>query len=97
MTAARFLGLEREDAARFSMLLSIPAILGAGLVEGWGVCHAGDWAVTADFGIAAGLSFVTALITIVLMMAWLKRAGFTPFVLYRLALGGVLLWWCYGG
>jgi len=38
MTAARFLGMERSDAARVSMLLSIPLILGAGLIGfsyGW--------------------------------------------------------------
>lgn len=97
MTAARFLGMEREEAARFSILISIPTILGAGAIKGWDVYESGDWALTADLGLAAGLSFVTALIAIVLMMAWLKRAGFTPFVLYRLALGGALLWWVYGG
>lgn len=97
MTAARFLGMERGDAARFSMLLSIPTILGAGVLEGWGVYQTGSLELTLELAIAAGLSFVTALISITLMMAWLRRAGFTIFVLYRFALGGVLLWWVYGG
>lgn len=97
MTAARFLGMEREDAARFSMLISIPTILAAGLLKGYDVYLAGDLALTVDLGIAAGLSFVTALISIALMMAWLRRAGFGPFVLYRIALGSALLYWVYWG
>ena len=35
MTAARFLGVERQDAARFSLLLSIPTIIGAGVLKGF--------------------------------------------------------------
>jgi undecaprenyl-diphosphatase len=31
------------------------------------------------------------------MMGWLRRASFTPFVIYRVLLGGLLLWWVYGG
>jgi len=95
MTAARFLGLERSDAARFSLLISIPTILGAGILKGWDVYQSGDYALTADLAIAAGFSFITALVSIILMMAWLKRAGFGPFVLYRIALGAGLLYWVY--
>lgn len=95
ITAGRILGLERVEAARYSFLLSIPAILGAGLLEGKELLETGDLALTGDAAIAAGLSFVAALITINLMMAWLRRAGFMPFVLYRIALGGGLLAWIY--
>ena len=45
---------------------------------------------------AAGLAFITALIAIALMMAWLKRASFTPFVIYRIILGLFLLAVVYG-
>ena len=79
------------------MLLSIPAILGAGLLKGLDVYESGDWGLTMDLALGAGFSFITALISIVLMMAWLKRAGFGPFVLYRIVLGGLLLYWVYGG
>ncbi len=91
MSAARMLGMERSDAARFSMLLSIPAILGAGTLAGLDLYQSGDARLTADAFLAAGLAFIAALITIALLMAWLKRAGFTPFVFYRIALGGLLL------
>jgi undecaprenyl-diphosphatase len=96
MTAARVLGMERTDAARFSMLLSIPAILGAGVLKGVELAETGSPALTSSVLTAAGLAFVFALLAIAVMMAWLKRAGFGPFVLYRIALGGVLLAVAYG-
>ena len=46
--------------------------------------------------IAVGLSFITALVAIWGLMAWLKHAGFTPFVLYRILLAAVLFYWIYG-
>lgn len=97
ITAARFLGIERSDAARFSMLLSIPAIMGAGLLKGLDVYESGDWGATSDLLLGAAFSFATALFSIALMMAWLRRSGFGLFVFYRIVLGGVLLYWVYGG
>ena len=52
--------------------------------------------MTADAFIAGGLSMVMALIAIALMMAWLRRATFTIFAVYRLFLGGFLLVVAYG-
>jgi len=93
ITAARLLGLERREAARYSMLLSVPAILAAGGYLGLKLAEAGD----ARFGLAALaaalLAFLAALIAIWLMMRWLQRASYTPFVLYRLLLGLGLAWW----
>ncbi|HMA13761.1 MAG: undecaprenyl-diphosphate phosphatase [Bacteroidota bacterium] len=96
MTAGRFLGFERVEAARFSLLLSIPAILGAGTLAGCELYQSGNATLGYTAVVAAGLSFATALLAIVLMMSWLKRASFTPFVVYRLVLGAALLWWVYG-
>lgn len=96
MTAARLLGMERTDSARFSMLLSIPAIVGAGALKGHELWKTGDAALTSDAFTAAGLAFITALIAIALMMAWLRRANFTPFVVYRIVLGIFLLAVAYG-
>ncbi|MEM7046629.1 MAG: undecaprenyl-diphosphate phosphatase [Pseudomonadota bacterium] len=92
MTAARALGLPRDQAARFAMLLAAPAIAGAGLLEGLRVLEAGDVDLTMA-AVAAVLSFLVALITIRVFMVWVARIGFAPFALYRLALGVVLLWW----
>jgi undecaprenyl-diphosphatase len=52
---------------------------------------AGDASLTMDALIGAGLAFASALIAIALMMRWLRRASFTPFVIYRLLLGAALL------
>lgn len=97
ITAARLLGLERREAARFSMLLSIPAILGAGLLQGIELFESGNAGLQADALIAAALAFVFALITVVLMMGWLRRASFTPFVIYRVIAGIAILVWVYAG
>jgi len=96
MTAARFLGFERSAAARFSMLMSIPVIVAAGAVAGRDLIEAGQPIVTGDAGLAAALSFVTALITIAILMQLLKRISFMPFIIYRLILGVVLLVVYYG-
>ncbi len=92
ITMARMLGFERQDAARFSMLISIPAILGAGVLLGKDVLESGDTVLQADVILAAAFAFVTALIAIVAMMYWLRRQSYTPFVFYRIVLGIVILW-----
>ena len=92
ITMARMLGYERRDAARFSMLLSIPAILGAGVLLGKDVLESGDTVLQANVILAAALSFVTALVAIAAMMYWLQRQSYTPFVLYRIVLGIIILW-----
>ncbi len=97
MTAARFLGVERQDAARFSLLLSIPAIIGAGVLKGYELSGSTDQMLIYDVLTVAGLSFLFALAAISLLMLWLRRASFTPFVIYRILLGGVLLCIVYRG
>lgn len=95
MTAARILGYRRVEAARFSMLLSIPVILGAGVLQGVDLLASGDPFLTRDALIAVALSFTAALLTVAFLMRWLRRASFTPLVAYRLALGLLLLAWIY--
>ncbi len=96
MTAARFLGFERVEAARFSLLLAIPAILGAGSLAGYDLYESGNVVLGHEALVGAVLAFVVALLSIMLMIGWLRRASFTPFVLYRILLGAALLWWGYG-
>lgn len=96
MSASRLLGMERSDGARFSMLMSIPAILGAGTLKGYELYKSDNSALTSEVFVAAGLSFIAALVTIALLMAWLKRASYTPFVIYRILLGVLLLAIGYG-
>jgi undecaprenyl-diphosphatase len=95
MTAGRALGLSRQDAAHISMLMSIPTILVFGGYTGFDLYRAGALSFTGDIAIATALSFATALLSIWGLMAWLRRADFTPFVIYRLVLGVALLIWIY--
>ncbi len=93
MTAARFLGYERPEAARFSMLLGIPAILGAGTLAGLDLRAIDDARIGVDAIIGGTIAFAVALATIALMIRWLRRANFTPFVIYRVLLGVAILIW----
>lgn len=91
MTAARFFGYDRLTAARFSLLLSLPAIAGAGLLKTISIIHAGDAELGLNAAIVAVLSALFAWLAIRVMMSWLARANFTIFVVYRLGLGIILL------
>ena len=92
MTMARWLGFERAEAARLSLLMAMPVILAAGVLEIAGLVRGGDLALSTDLGLAAALSFAAALAALMVMMRMFNRAWtMLPFVLYRLALGVVLL------
>lgn len=95
ITAARRLGYAREGAAKLSMLMSIPTILASGLVLSLDVIGNADWALARDGSIAAVFAFIAALIALSLMMRLLKSVSFTPYVVYRIALGIVLLVYAY--
>lgn len=96
ITAGRLLGLRRDEAARFSMLLSIPTIVGAGALIVLDLVELGEARVNGQILLAAGLAFASALAAIALMMRWLQHASYTPFVVYRCALGLGLLIYVYG-
>lgn len=89
MTAARFLGFERPEAARFSFLLGIPAIAAAGAFTTIEAIQL-EGALPDGALLAAGLTFVAALAAIALLMALVKRFSFLIFLIYRLALAAVL-------
>jgi len=91
ITAARMMGIERSNAAKFSMLISIPVILAAGALSAYKVSTTEHLIVISDLAIAMGISFVIALLAITLMMKFIRIVGFGPFALYRIALGGALL------
>lgn len=90
MSAALFLGLRRPEAARFSLLLSIPTTAAAGVLEGADLLRSGDTAWQLDAALAGGLAFLSGFLAIWGLMAWLRHADFTPFVVYRLGLAAVL-------
>jgi undecaprenyl-diphosphatase len=86
--AALFLGYSRPAAARFSFLLGTPVILGAGLLEATKLSAAD---LNAAFFVGLASAFVSGLLSIGLLLAWLRRRGLAPFLVYRVLLGlGVL-------
>lgn len=94
MTAARALGYERTEAARFSMLIGAPILAAAGLYGAYGLldADAGAGIVTLQDGlIVAVFAFLSGIVSIHALMTLLKRMSFLPFVIYRLLLGIGLL------
>lgn len=91
ITAARQLGYRREDAAKLAMLMSIPTIIAAGTLAGAEVIANADASAARDGAIAAALAFFSALGALALMMRLLRSVSFTPYVIYRVVLGIILL------
>ncbi|WP_084860801.1 undecaprenyl-diphosphate phosphatase [Salibaculum halophilum] len=91
ITAARRLGYAREEGAKLAMLMSIPVILASGVLLGAEVALTADAAAARDGALAAAMAFVAALAALALMMRLLRSVSFTPYVIYRVILGVVLL------
>jgi len=91
ITIARMTGLNRTASVQFAMILSIPAILGASVKSASDMAMEGSVAMMDPALKAAGLSFIVALISITLMMRLIERIGMMPFVIYRVALGLLLI------
>ncbi|MBP5215196.1 MAG: undecaprenyl-diphosphate phosphatase [Alphaproteobacteria bacterium] len=96
ITMCRCLGIERCEAAKFAMLMSIPAILAAGILAGYGLWQEGNMQQLSQALNAVGYSFMFSLLAIYVLMMWLKRWSFLPFVIYRVILGTILLLDGYG-
>lgn len=91
MTAARALGYKRVEAARFSFLLSIPAVAGAGVLIVPEIFEAGT-ALAWDALVAGVLTFIAAFLTMAFLMNFLKKASMMVFVIYRVVMGVALFW-----
>jgi len=96
ITGARQLGYKREDGARIAMLMSIPTIIASGVLLGTEAALEANMVLIRDAGIAAGLAMLSALAALSLMMRLLRSVSFTPYVIYRVILGLVLLGYAYG-
>jgi undecaprenyl-diphosphatase len=90
ITAGLFRGLNRPTAARFSFLLSIPAVLLSGLYEARKI-GGREGAGAGLTGVALILSFVVGLASIVWLMRWISRHSMYLFIYYRIVLGLVLI------
>lgn len=91
ITGARRLGYDRREGARLAMLMSIPTILASGVLLGAEVVATADAAAARDGAVAALFAFLAALGALWGMMSLLTRISFTPYVIYRVVLGLVLL------
>jgi len=91
ITAGLMLGLTAPAAARFSFLLSIPVIVLAGGVETLDYLKVASINDMNDLIIGALISAVSAYLCIHYFLMLLERIGMTPFVIYRMLLGVVLL------
>lgn len=94
MTAARFFGFDRTEAARFSMLIGAPILAAGGayaIMELLTADEAEGVATMTDGLIVAALSFVSGYASIAVLMELLKRMTFLPFVIYRIVLAIALL------
>lgn len=97
ITAARWLGYKRTEAAHFSLLLAIIGISAAGAVTALEMIVERDTSLGFDALIAAFIAFIVGYGAIAFMMKWLQKASFMPFALYRVLLGGGLLVAIYSG
>jgi len=94
ITAARALGLTRESAARFSFLLSIPIIGGAGLYKGAKLLTGAEHippGFTGPFLWGTLASAISGFLVIWALLAYLRRRSFAPFVVYRLAMAALVI------
>ena len=91
ITGARRLGYTRHDAAKLAMLMSIPTIMASGALLGAEVIFTMNTQAAVDGTIAAILAFIAALGALHFMMRLLQSVSFTPYVIYRICLGVLLL------
>lgn len=86
-----FMGYRREDAARYSFLLAIPAVLASGVFEvkhSLGEDSAIVWGPTL---FATAIAFASGYAVIAWFMKWISNKSFMPFVYYRVALGIIII------
>jgi undecaprenyl-diphosphatase len=90
----RFMGYSREAALRYSFLLALPAVFGSGLYELNGAL--GESASERVFSlpetfVATAIAFVTGYAVIAWLLKYVTTKSFAPFILYRIALGSLLI------
>jgi undecaprenyl-diphosphatase len=92
ITGAMFAGVTREAAARFSFLLSIPAVAASGLLELKQAIHFIHGIGTVNLAVATGVSGVVGYISIAFLLGYLRHHTTFLFIGYRLIVGGLILW-----
>jgi undecaprenyl-diphosphatase len=91
ITVARAMGFDRDAAARFSFLLSLPIIAGAGVYKGLDVARDGIPAgMGAAFAAGVVASAISGFLVIAFLLSYLRRHDFGAFLWYRLAAAAVV-------
>jgi len=92
ISAGRYLGLSRDDAARFSFFLYAPVVAGAVVFKGVKDLHGGfPPGTTGPFIVGTLTSMVVGLVSIWALLSYLRRNNYNVFVLYRLAAAAAVL------
>jgi len=94
MTTARFLNVTREDAARFSFLMSTPIILGAGVLK---LRHLTMASINLPFSVGVISAFVVGILSISFLLRYLKTSNFGLFVGYRFIIGFIVIGFVLAG
>lgn len=97
MTAGRLMGYSRKECSRYAMLMSIPVILVLGFYGfyEYSILEQKPIGSLLDLSLGAALSFLTALLSLHMLMTFVEKVGFLPFVIYRVVLGIGLLAFVY--
>ena len=93
ITAGRFLGLDRDSAARFSFLLLVPITLGAVIYKGVGDVLLADLpdGTTGPFVVGSLAAFASAVVAISALLGYVRRRDYSVFVVYRLLVAAIVL------
>lgn len=91
ITAGLFVGLNREAAARFSFLLSIPAVLASGLLQLYEAMKYVDQSMATNIIVATIVSGISGYLAIDFLLKFLKKNSTFLFIYYRIALGIFIL------
>lgn len=91
ITAGLLLGMTREASARFAFLLAIPTIAGAATLGSVAAYRTGQSIPWSDVAVGFGLSALVSYVAIHYFIKLIERTGLLPYVIYRLAMGAVLI------
>jgi undecaprenyl-diphosphatase len=95
LTVARFIGIERQDAARYAFLIGLLPTLAIAAWQAWMRVGAGAWRMGPADAAGGLASFIACYLAIAFFMNWLRRGTVTPFALYRIVVGGAILYVFY--
>lgn len=95
ITGALSMGYKRREAARLAMLMSVPTIIASAALVSVDVIQDANWLLLQMSALAALFAFFAAYLALAVMMRLLETYSYTPYVIYRILLGTVLLWIAY--